>query len=91
MKFQISAAALLALVSSTFAQTPGFDPVTVPSSNQIISAGAPFTVQWTAPAQYASGTISIELIGGPTQGTQQPLGVIASKLLFDLTLKRTIY
>ncbi|KAM0260324.1 hypothetical protein ACHAQJ_002889 [Trichoderma viride] len=78
MRFTLTVPAFLALVSSAFAQSADFDPVTVPTSNQIISAGAPFTVQWTAPAKYAAGTISIELIGGATQGTQQPLGVIAT-------------
>lgn len=80
MRFTLSVPAFLALVSSTFAQTADFDPVTAPSSNQIINAGAPFTIQWTAPAKYAAGTVSIELIGGATQGTQVPLSTIASKL-----------
>ncbi|KAL9484815.1 hypothetical protein ACSS6W_003604 [Trichoderma asperelloides] len=83
MRFTLSVPAFLALVSSTFAQTPDFDPVTVPSSNQIINAGAPFTIEWQAPAKYAAGTISIQLIGGATQGTQVPLDIIASKSEHD--------
>ncbi|PTB46627.1 uncharacterized protein TrAFT101_003924 [Trichoderma asperellum] len=78
MRFTLSVPAFLALVSSTFAQTADFDPVNVPSSNQIINAGAPFTIEWQTPAKYAADTISIQLIGGPTQGTQVPLDVIAT-------------
>lgn len=79
MRFTLTVPALMALVGSAFAQTADFDPVTVPSSNQVINAGAPFTIEWQAPAKYAAGTISIQLIGGATQGTQVPLDVIASK------------
>lgn len=79
MRFTLSVPAFMALVASVLAQTPGFDPITVPTSNEIIAAGAPFTVQWDAPAQYAAGTITIELIGGATQATQQVLGTVASE------------
>ncbi|KAL7950629.1 Ser-Thr-rich glycosyl-phosphatidyl-inositol-anchored membrane family domain-containing protein [Trichoderma barbatum] len=78
MRFTLTASAFLALVSSAFAQTADFDPVFVPTDNQIIPAGAPFTVQWDAPAKYAAGTVTIELIGGATQATQQVLGTIAT-------------
>ncbi|RFU71889.1 hypothetical protein TARUN_10374 [Trichoderma arundinaceum] len=78
MRFTLSASAFLALVSAAFAQTADFDPITVPGSNQVIAAGAPFTVEWDAPAKYAAGTITIELIGGATQATQQVLGTIAT-------------
>ncbi|KAK4079832.1 Phytase [Trichoderma simmonsii] len=78
MRFTLTVPAFLALVSAAFAQTADFDPVTVPTSNQEIAAGAPFTVEWTVPAKYAADTITIELIGGPTQATQQVLGTIAT-------------
>ncbi|KAM0512666.1 hypothetical protein ACHAPE_008691 [Trichoderma viride] len=78
MRFTLSVPAFLALASTAFAQTPDFDPVTSPSNNQVITAGQPFTIQWEAPAKYAAGTISIELIGGATQGTQVPLSTIAT-------------
>lgn len=83
MRFTLTVPAFLALVSAAFAQTADFDPVTVPTSNQEIAAGAPFTVEWTVPAKYAADTITIELIGGPTQATQQVLGTIASKLMLS--------
>ncbi|KAL6908686.1 Ser-Thr-rich glycosyl-phosphatidyl-inositol-anchored membrane family domain-containing protein [Trichoderma evansii] len=78
MRFTLTVPALMALVGSAFAQTADFDPVTVPTNNQHITAGAPFTIEWQAPAKYAGNTISIQLIGGPTQATQVPLDVIAT-------------
>ncbi|KAL7790986.1 Ser-Thr-rich glycosyl-phosphatidyl-inositol-anchored membrane family domain-containing protein [Trichoderma ceciliae] len=78
MRFTLSASAFLALVSSAFAQTADFDPITVPTPNELVTAGAPFTVEWTAPAKYAADTITIELIGGPTQATQAVLATIAT-------------
>lgn len=87
MRFTLSTSAFLALVSTVIAQTPGFDPITVPTSNEVLSSGAPFTVQWTVPAQYASDTITIELIGGATQATQQVLATLASELtMFSIQL-----
>ncbi|KAL7909434.1 hypothetical protein GGI35DRAFT_381970 [Trichoderma velutinum] len=78
MRFTLTVPAFLALVSTAFAQTADFDPITVPTSNEQITAGAPFTVEWDVPAKYAGETVTIELIGGPTQATQQPLGTIAT-------------
>ncbi|KAL6811122.1 hypothetical protein GGI42DRAFT_315896 [Trichoderma sp. SZMC 28013] len=78
MRFTLTVPAFLALVSAAFAQTADFDPITVPTSNEEITSGAPFTVEWTVPAKYAADTITIELIGGPTQATQQVLGTIAT-------------
>jgi hypothetical protein len=83
MRFTLTVPAFLALVSSAFAQTADFDPINVPTSNEVITSGAPFTLEWEVPAKYASNTITIELIGGPTQATQQVLGTIASKLMFS--------
>ncbi|KAK4078533.1 uncharacterized protein Triagg1_2864 [Trichoderma aggressivum f. europaeum] len=78
MRFTLTVPAFLALVSAAFAQTADFDPITVPTSNEEITSGAPFTVEWTVPAKYAADTITIELIGGPTQATQQVLATIAT-------------
>ncbi|KAL6696398.1 hypothetical protein J3F84DRAFT_373905 [Trichoderma pleuroticola] len=78
MRFTLTVPAFLALVSAAFAQTADFDPITVPTSNEEITSGAPFTVEWSVPAKYAADTITIELIGGPTQATQQVLGTIAT-------------
>ncbi|PTB64459.1 hypothetical protein BBK36DRAFT_1136138, partial [Trichoderma citrinoviride] len=78
MKFTLSASAFLAMVASALAQTADFDAITNPSPNEVIAAGQALTIEWSAPAKYAAGTVSIELIGGPTQATQQILATIAT-------------
>ncbi|KAG6007400.1 hypothetical protein E4U43_000322 [Claviceps pusilla] len=72
------AAAILAFAASTLAQTPDFDSIYSPKKNEIVAAGSALNLTWDAPAKYDSGTISIELIGGATQNTQQPIAHIAS-------------
>ncbi|TFB06121.1 hypothetical protein CCMA1212_001893 [Trichoderma ghanense] len=78
MKFTLSASAFLALVASALAQTADFDAITNPTPNEVLTAGQALTIEWSAPAKYAAGTVSIELIGGPTQATQQVLATIAT-------------
>ncbi|QPH01181.1 hypothetical protein C2857_005380 [Epichloe festucae Fl1] len=75
---RFSVAAVLAFVASAFAQTPDFDPIYTPKKDEIVPAGSSFTLTWDAPAKYTAGTISIELIGGATQNTQQHIANIAS-------------
>lgn len=74
---RFSVAAVLAFAASAFAQTPDFDPVYTPKKDETVTAGSSFTLTWDAPPKYADGTISIELIGGATQNTQQPIAKIA--------------
>ncbi|KAK5990556.1 hypothetical protein PT974_08825 [Cladobotryum mycophilum] len=76
MRFSLTA--VLALAASAFAQTADFDPIFTPTANQEVAAGSVLTITWEAPAKYAAGTVSIELIGGKTQNTQVPLQVIAT-------------
>lgn len=82
---RFSAAAVLAFAATALAQTPDFDPIYTPEKDETVAAGSPFTVTWDAPAKYAAGTISIELIGGATQNTQQHIANIACK--FDTRAK----
>lgn len=79
MRFSI--ATVLAFAASAFAQAADFDPIYTPKANEVVPAGAPFTVTWEAPAKYLDGTITIELIGGATQNTQTKLSTIASKFV----------
>jgi len=76
MRFSI--ATVLAFAASAFAQAADFDPIYTPKANEVVPAGAPFTVTWEAPAKYLDGTITIELIGGATQNTQTKLSTIAT-------------
>ncbi|QUC17851.1 uncharacterized protein UV8b_02092 [Ustilaginoidea virens] len=75
---RFSVAAVLAFAASAIAQTADFDPIYTPNSGETIDAGAPYTVTWSSPAKYMDGTVSIELIGGKTQNTQQHIADIAS-------------
>ncbi|KAK2591133.1 hypothetical protein QQS21_011171 [Conoideocrella luteorostrata] len=77
---RFSVAAVLAFAATALAQEPthDFDPVSKPAMNEVITAGKTFTITWDAIAKYADGTISIELIGGATQPTQQHVDNIAS-------------
>uniref|UniRef100_A0A8H7KCR1 Yeast cell wall synthesis Kre9/Knh1-like N-terminal domain-containing protein n=1 Tax=Bionectria ochroleuca TaxID=29856 RepID=A0A8H7KCR1_BIOOC len=56
-----------------------FDPVFTPAYGAEFAYGSNLEITWGYDPYY-EGTIKITLIGGPTQGTQQPLGVIASGL-----------
>lgn len=83
MQFKISAAAVLAFVASTIAQTAGFDSVYSPDAWATIPAGKTFKVEWQVPDAYKGKTVSLSLIGGETQGTQVPLLDIASGISND--------
>lgn len=76
---RFSAAAVLAFAASALAQTPDFDPIYTPKKDEVVAAGSPLVITWDAPAKYASGTVSISLIGGATQNSQQPIADIACK------------
>jgi hypothetical protein len=78
MRFALSAAAILAFVSSALAQTADFDPIFTPTKGEKIPAGSTYTVTWDAPAKYP-GTIAISLIGGKDDKSLQQLGGIASE------------
>jgi hypothetical protein len=74
MQFTVSAAAFLAIVSRALAQTPGFDPITSPSSFEVINAGETFTIVWdAAPAEYDEETVTIVLLGGEARDKLQPI------------------
>ncbi|KAG9257926.1 Ser-Thr-rich glycosyl-phosphatidyl-inositol-anchored membrane family-domain-containing protein [Emericellopsis atlantica] len=75
---RFSASAVLAFAASVLAQTPGFDPIYTPGLNQEVPAGKTFEITWQATDPYKDANIKISLIGGASQGTQQPIKDIAS-------------
>ena len=80
MHFASSAVAgLLALATSAFAQTAGFDPIFKPLDNEVIAAGSTYPISWNA-TMYTSESVSISLIGGATQDTQVPIMDVAGML-----------
>ncbi|KAF3762500.1 hypothetical protein M406DRAFT_107921 [Cryphonectria parasitica EP155] len=81
MKFTISAAALLAFVSSALAQaTEGFDAITSPTEDEVLTAGTTFTITWDPTAAYDDETVSIILLQGATQGTLELGPTVASSI-----------
>ncbi|KAJ4244201.1 hypothetical protein NW762_014582 [Fusarium torreyae] len=69
---------LTAFVAYALGQTPGFDAIDTPTNWQNVPAGEMFEIKWRAPAKYSNATISISLIGGPTQDTQNHIKTIAN-------------
>lgn len=73
MQFTITAAALMAFVSSGLAQVAGFDAIRAPADGELVPAGKTYTVTWdAAPAQYDDETISIILLAGSSPSTLVP-------------------
>lgn len=77
MQFTASAAAFLALISHVVAQTDGFDAITKPTYNEVLTAGSAFEVTWDYDSQY-DGTISISLLEGATATTLELGDTVAS-------------
>ncbi|PKS10578.1 hypothetical protein jhhlp_002332 [Lomentospora prolificans] len=73
MQFTISAAALLAFVSTALAQTANFDVIRAPTEDEIVPAGKTYTITWdAAPATYDDQTVTIVLLGGSSPGSLVP-------------------
>lgn len=68
--------AILALASSVFAQTPGFDVISKPTKGEVVPAGSKYLIDWE-PSTNWTGTVTIDLLGGPDQAGLQNLSVIA--------------
>jgi hypothetical protein len=75
MRYSFISAAILALTSSVFAQTEGFDVITSPIKDQQVPAGEPFEIVWQ-PGTYTKGTATITLLQGATPETLQDGQVI---------------
>lgn len=84
---RFSAATVLAFASAVLAQldpTAGFDVVSKPTDQEKIPAGKAYEIVWAPSAEYSGKTVSIVLIGGPSQPKQDVLETIASKLGNDI-------
>lgn len=79
MRFTLTTA-VLAFASSVLAADPtdGFDVISKPGQDEQVPAGATYEVTWEPNSNY-TGTISLSLLGGASQGTLQNLGPLASK------------
>lgn len=81
MRYQFVSAAILASISSVFAQTAGFDAISVPTNGQVVQVGDVLDITW-APNS-VSGTVTIKLLEGASPATlnYDPV-VVASELQF---------
>lgn len=79
MKLASYTIAITTFIVRVLAQTADFDRIITPANLQSVPAGESFKISWETPAKYSDEKISISLIGGPTQGTQQPIKTIASR------------
>ncbi|KAL4727854.1 hypothetical protein ACLX1H_004544 [Fusarium chlamydosporum] len=78
MKLASYTIAITTFIVRVLAQTADFDRIITPANLQSVPAGESFKISWETPAKYSDEKISISLIGGPTQGTQQPIKTIAT-------------
>lgn len=77
---RFTSAAILAFASLVFAQTDGFDAITQPAEHSTLNAGEDFEIVWE-PTDAYKGTVTITLIGGPEQKSQDDLEVVASQYI----------
>ncbi|RFU29666.1 hypothetical protein B7463_g6659, partial [Scytalidium lignicola] len=78
MRTSFVSAAFLALVSSVFAQTPGFDAISAPAQDQTLAVGSTFDIKW-APNS-VKGPVTIILLQGSTPSTLQLGQTVASSI-----------
>lgn len=76
---RFTSAAILAFASLVFAQTDGFDVITQPAEHSTLQAGEDFEIVWEPTDDY-KGTVTITLIGGPAQKSQDDIEVIAKSI-----------
>ncbi|KLU83601.1 hypothetical protein MAPG_02654 [Magnaporthiopsis poae ATCC 64411] len=74
---QFTIAAILALAGSALAQTPGFNPLTNPTMNEVIPAGKPYTIKWT-PQGGNGAPVSLYAYAGESASTLQEISTIAT-------------
>lgn len=87
MRFAISAT-VFAFAASVLAQTPGFDVISKPTKDEVVPAGATYAIEW-APNTNWTGTVTLSLLGGASQGLLQDLGPFASKTCHPPTSRST--
>ncbi|KAF7877561.1 hypothetical protein EAF04_001236 [Stromatinia cepivora] len=90
MRYQFVSAAILASISSVFAQTAGFDAISVPTNGQVVKVGDVLDITWAPNA--VSGTVTIKLLEGATPATlnYDPVVVATSINNLDGSYKWTV-
>ena len=75
---RFSVAAVLAIATSVFAQTDGFDVISNPYAGEKVIAGLPCEIKWAPSSEY-SGTVRIDVLGGSTPQTLDVVGQVAGE------------
>lgn len=71
----VAGLAAIAQAQGTF--DPSTNPTITPQTGEAVPAGKPYTLTWTPTTR---GAVSIELLGGASQGTLQPVGFAAQNV-----------
>lgn len=70
MRSSFFSAAVLAFASAVYAQTAGFDVMSVPTKTlQTVTAGDSYTIKWDTNSTFADGTVSLKLLEGADAGS----------------------
>ncbi|KAK3398075.1 Ser-Thr-rich glycosyl-phosphatidyl-inositol-anchored membrane family-domain-containing protein [Sordaria brevicollis] len=76
---RFSVAAVLAIATSVFAQTDGFDVITNPYAGEKVLAGKPCEIKWAPSTEPKfQGTVRIDVLGGTTPQTLDKVGTVAT-------------
>ncbi|KAH8815333.1 GPI anchored serine-threonine rich protein [Xylogone sp. PMI_703] len=78
MRTSFVSTAFLALVSSVFAQTPGFDVITNPTQDKVVKVGQTLDITWEPSS--VTGTATIILLQGATPSTLQLGQTVAASI-----------
>lgn len=88
MRFSLASLAALAFAVVSAVDDINFNNAFKPAQGEEIPAGKTYKVEWTLPSDAKKGPISILLVGGADQGSQQVLSTLTkgydnSKLFYD--------
>lgn len=83
MRFTVaSVLAFAAAVLAAESKDKKFDPINVPTFNEVIPAGKPFTVEWENPAPYTEGPVTIQLFAGKDGNSLVAKGDVIASMFF---------
>lgn len=79
MRFSIISA-VCAFAATAYAQTAGFDALSIPTQDQKVAAGSTLDITWEPTAAYNKDTVTITLLQGSTPSTLSAGPIVASSI-----------
>ncbi|KAL1891779.1 hypothetical protein Cpir12675_004820 [Ceratocystis pirilliformis] len=73
-------ALIAALAGNAIAQIDGFNPITAPTRDEVLTAGSNCVIQWSPDATYNADTITIQLMAGTSNTTLDVTDAVASSI-----------